>query len=99
MCFGLQDTVVVVPPYPYSIMEDHHDVPLENCWYAQTQLFFTCHLCPIGGQLPKNGLFKISPDDLLYHLEFFNPFEELMLLPKGLCQLSCVGWQEWQQCV
>jgi hypothetical protein len=40
---------VVVPPYPYSIMEDHHDLPLEDCWYARPQLFFTCHLRPISG--------------------------------------------------
>jgi hypothetical protein len=33
--------------------------------------------------LPKNGLFKIGPDDLLYHLVFFNTFEELKLPIKG----------------
>ena len=79
----MQDTVVVVPPYPYSIIEDHSDVPLEYCWYARPQLYFTCHLRPIGGRLPKNGLFKICPDDLLYHLVFFNTFEELKLPIKG----------------
>ena len=40
-------------------------------------------LCPIGEKLPKNGLFKICPDDLLYHLVFFNTFEELQLPIKG----------------
>jgi hypothetical protein len=75
----MQDTVVVAPPYPYSIMEDHCDVPLEDCWYARPQLFFTCHLHPISARLPKNGLFKIGPDDLVYHLVFFNTFEELKL--------------------
>ncbi len=64
-------------------MEDHHDVPLVDCWYAQPQLFFTCHLHPISGRLPKNGLFKICPDDQLYHLVFFNTFEELKLPMKG----------------
>ena len=73
----------MVPPYPYSIIEDHRDVPLEDCWYARPQLFFTCHLRPIGGRLPKNGLFKTGPDDLLYHLVFFNTFEELKLPIKG----------------
>ena len=29
--------------------------------------------------MPKNGLFKTGPDDLLYHLVFFNTFEELKL--------------------
>jgi hypothetical protein len=33
--------------------------------------------------LPKNGLFKTGPDDLLYHLVFFNTFEELKLPIKG----------------
>ncbi len=33
--------------------------------------------------MPKNGLFKIGPDDLLYHLVFFNTFEELKLPIKG----------------
>ncbi len=51
------------------------------CWYARPQLFFTCHLRPIGGRLPKNGLFKIGPDDLLYHLVFFNTFQEELKLP------------------
>ena len=85
-CFGLQDIVVVVPPYPYSIMEDHQDVPLEDCWYARPQLFLTYHLRPISGWLPKNGLFKICPDDLLYHLVFFNAFEELTLCGLETCR-------------
>ena len=37
----MQDTVLVVPPYPYSIEEDIHDVPLEDCVSqpeVQTQL-------------------------------------------------------------
>ena len=38
----VQDTVLVVPPYPYSIEEDRHDVPLEDCWAARPQLFFIC---------------------------------------------------------
>ncbi len=33
--------------------------------------------------MPKNGLFKTGPDDLLYHLVFFNTFEELKLPIKG----------------
>ncbi len=33
--------------------------------------------------MPKNGLFKIGPDDLLYHLLFFNTVEELKLPIKG----------------
>ena len=67
----------------YRRAEDHHDVPLEYCWYARPQLFFTCHLRPKDGRLPKNRTYKTGPDDLLYHLVFFNTFEELKLPIKG----------------
>ena len=40
----VQDAIVVIPPYPYSIKEDIDDVPFEDCWYARPQLFFQCHL-------------------------------------------------------
>jgi hypothetical protein len=42
----VQDTIVVIPPYPYSITEDVDDVPFQDCWYARPQLFFQCHLHP-----------------------------------------------------
>ena len=75
----MQDTVLVVPPYPYSIKEDRHDVPLEDCWAARPQLFFSCHLRPKGGRMPKTGCHKTGPDDLRYDLVFFSTFEELKL--------------------
>ena len=79
-CFScVQDTIPVVYPYPYCIKEDQHDVPLEGCWYARSQLFFSCHLRPKDGRLPKNKTYRTGPDDLLYHLVFFNTFEELRL--------------------
>jgi hypothetical protein len=37
---GVQDTIVVVPPHPYSITEEINDVPFADCWYAHTQLLF-----------------------------------------------------------
>jgi hypothetical protein len=52
--FCVQDTILVVSPYPYCIEVDRHDVPLEDCWYARLQLFFTCVLRPKDGILPKN---------------------------------------------
>ncbi len=79
----MQDTIVVVPPYPYSITEDIEDVPFEDCWYAHTQLLFQCHLRPAGGQQPKNQSYKIGPDDLLFNLVFFSTFEELNLPMHG----------------
>ncbi len=75
----MQDTIVVIPPYPYSITEHIADVPFKDCWYARPQLFFQCYLRPTGGRQPKNPLYKIGPDDLMYNLVFFSTFEELDL--------------------
>ena len=72
-------TILVVPPYPYSIAEDKADVPWKDMWYARAQLFLTCHLRPTGGRQPKNPSYKIGPDDLLFNLVFFSTFEELDL--------------------
>ena len=83
LCDSVQDTVVVVPPYPYNIEDDPADVPLEDCWYARPQLFFTCHLRPAGGRPPKNPSYRIGPDDLLFNLVFFSSFEELVLPIQG----------------
>jgi hypothetical protein len=48
------DTIVVAPPYPYSIADDIADVPFGDCWYALPQLFFKCHLCPTGRRSPSS---------------------------------------------
>ena len=37
----VQDTILVIPPYPYCIEEENDDVPLEDCWYARLQLLFS----------------------------------------------------------
>jgi hypothetical protein len=79
----MQDTVVVVPPYPFSIKEDSDDVPLSDCWYARPQLFFKCTLLPKNGRQPKNPTYRSCPDDLSYNLVFFSTFEELMLPIQG----------------
>jgi hypothetical protein len=34
----VQDTILVIPPYPYCIETENDDVPLEDCWYARPQL-------------------------------------------------------------
>ncbi len=44
----VQDTIVMVQPYPYSITDDTDDVPFADCLYASPQLFFKCHLSPTG---------------------------------------------------
>ena len=81
--FCVQDTILVVPPYPFCIEADRHDVPLEDCWYASPQLFFTCVLQPKDGRLPKKRTYKTGPDDIVYTLVFFSTFEELKLPIKG----------------
>ncbi len=73
----MQDTIVVVPPYPYSIADDTDNVPFGDCWYAHPQLFFKYYLHPAGGRSPKNPSYKIGPDYLLFNLVFFSTFEEL----------------------
>ncbi len=73
----------MVPPYPFCIEEDRHDVPMEDCWYASPQLFFTCVLRSKDGRLPKNRTYKTGPDDIVYTLVFFSTFEELKLPFKG----------------
>ena len=79
----MQDTIIVVPPFLYCIEEDRHAVPLEDCWYARPQLYFTCVLRPTNGRLPKNRSYKKGPDDIEYTLVFFSTFEELTLPFKG----------------
>lgn len=42
----LQDTILVIPPYPYCIEEVPQDVHLEDCWYAHQHLAFMWLLQP-----------------------------------------------------
>ncbi len=30
----MQDTILIIPPYPYCIEEVFEDVPLDGCWFA-----------------------------------------------------------------
>ncbi len=75
----MQDTILVVPPYPFCIEEVSQDVPLEVWWYTRPQLLFTCYLRPNCGRPPKNPTYRCGPDDLRYHLVFFSTIEELKL--------------------
>ncbi len=79
----MQDTILVVPPYHYCIEEDLNTVPLEDCWYARPQLFFTCILCPKDGRLPKNKPTKLLLMTSSTPWFFFSTFEELVLPFKG----------------
>ena len=68
--FRTQDTVVVVPPYPYCIEEDCHAVPLEDCWYTRQQLFFKCYLRPKYGRQPRSSIYKAGPGIYYYILVY-----------------------------
>ncbi len=87
LCCFVQDTVLIIPPYPYNLEEDHHhDVPLEDMWYARPQLFFTCALRPKNGRKPKNPTYKTGPDDKVYTVQlcFLLPLKCLICPSKGL---------------
>jgi hypothetical protein len=89
----VQDIVLrlVVPPYPYCIEEDCHDVDLEDCWTALPQLILSCHLRPKGRRKPKDRRHKTGPHNLRYNLVFFSTFEELTLPIKGPMEDAASG--------
>ena len=78
----LQDVVLTVPPYPYSV-EESSDVPLEKCWVARPQLFFTCYLRPRGGRPPKRANYTYGADDIQVQLVFYSTFEPVVLPGSG----------------
>jgi hypothetical protein len=69
---------------------DSLNVPLEDCWYAHPQLFFTCVLRPKGGRKPKNPTYKTGLDDEVHSFVFFSTFEELDLPIKGPMEVAGV---------
>lgn len=76
--FCVQDTILVIPPYPYCIEEDSNDVRLEDCWYARPHdlpyhlVFFSTFeelKLPISGPMERAGVIKLyepSPTPCLY---------------------------------
>ena len=61
-----------------TVLEDPVDVPLDDCWIARPQLYFTCHLRPANGRQPKASR-TYGEDDIPVELVFFSTFEELAL--------------------
>jgi hypothetical protein len=74
LCFFVQDTILIIPPYPYNL-EDHHDVPLEDMWYTRP--------ASENGSKPKNADYKTGQDDKTYSFVFFSTFAVLDLPIKG----------------
>jgi hypothetical protein len=81
-----QDTIVIVPPYPYCIEEDHHDVALEDCWFARHQLFFKCFLRPKHGREPKNSNCKAGPGIYRYIHVYLSMYVFNHFIPDDLLQ-------------
>ena len=51
--FCVQDTILVIPPYPFCIEEVPQDVLLEECWYARPQLLLPASSVHRGGDLQR----------------------------------------------
>jgi hypothetical protein len=66
---------MTVPPFPF-VLEDPTDVPLEECWIASPQLFFTCFLRPADGRRPKRAMDTFCLDDIRVDLVLFSTFTE-----------------------
>ena len=65
-----QDTVLTMPPYPF-VLDDLTDVPLEECWFAWPQLYFTCYLRSRDGRFPK-GCSTYGKDDAAVQLTLYS---------------------------
>ena len=76
--------VITVPPHPFVLpVDDPSEVPLEECWMARPQLFFTCFLRPVDGRPPKRAMDTYGPDDIRADLVLFSTFEDLDLPGSG----------------
>ena len=86
-----QDVVHTVPPNPYALGEPS-DVPLDKCWVVRPQLFFSCHLLPMGGRQPKRANYTYGADDIQVQLVFDSTFEPIVLPGGG--PMEAVGVQK-----
>ncbi len=56
----VQDTILVIPPYPYCIEEVPQDVLLEDCWYARAQYLLPASWAK-GCETPKESNLHLLP--------------------------------------
>ena len=68
-----QDVALTAPPYPYALGEPS-DVPFDECWVVRPQLFFSCHLRPMGGLQPKRANCTYGADDIQVQLVLYSTF-------------------------
>ncbi len=86
----VQDTIIVVLPYPYSKADDIDDAPFEGCWHARSQLFFKCHHRPTGRPYGRQS----PPHTLVsgWLLNSYNPTHVMQAqgfwLPLRMCSLT-----------
>jgi hypothetical protein len=87
--FYAGDSIVIDLPYPYFIEEDHHDVALEECWFARPQLFFKCCLRPKHGREPKNSNYKAGLG--IYQLYMYILVCTFLTISyQTICSRSCI---------
>ena len=73
----VKDTILTVESRSPRILMSSM-TPLDECWYASSQLYLTCHLRPTGGRQPK-GRHMHGEDDIRVDLELYSTFEHLDL--------------------
>ena len=78
----MQDTILVIPPYPYCI-EEKKRYSLGRLLVCSSAA--SLYLLPASNrwETPKIASYRCGPDDLCYHLVFFSTFEELKLPISG----------------
>ena len=86
----------VVPQYPYCLEEDRHSEPLDECLYARSKLFFTCHLRPAHGRLSKNIRTKTALMTFKFATTWFSsvPLKCLTCPSKGAWKML-----KWSSCM
>ena len=73
--------MLTVSPYSYVVGESS-DVPLDQGWVVRPELFFSCHLRPMGARLPRRANYTYCQDDIQVQLVFYSTFKP-MVLPGG----------------
>ena len=89
----VQDTILVIPPYPYCIEEENDDVQLKDCWYACQQLLFTCYLRPgkaanMVGRVPLIPLFLAGDSTPTIPHEYRQHKRSGFPVPVGTCDTA-----------
>ena len=68
------DTVLAMPPY--YVPDEPSGLPLETCWFAQSQLYITCNLRPKHRRSPTgHGAYGVDGENnIRVQLVFYSTF-------------------------